>query len=60
MHPGLSLGYWLTLHGLVTFVAVLLYVMTAHVLRQPVAEGQSGMHRRDLNRCARQARSRSP
>jgi len=34
MHPGLSLGYWLTLHGLVTFVAVLLYVMTAHVLRQ--------------------------
>jgi cardiolipin synthase len=34
MHPGLSLGYWLTLHGLVTFVAVLLYVITAHVLRQ--------------------------
>ena len=34
MHPGLTLGYWLTLHGLVTLVAVLLYVMTAHVLRQ--------------------------
>lgn len=34
MHPGLDLGYWLTLHGLVTFVAVLLYVITAHVLRQ--------------------------
>ena len=34
MHPGLSLGYWLTLHGLVTLVAVLLYVITAHVLRQ--------------------------
>ncbi len=34
MHPGLTLGYWLTLHGLVTFVAVLLYVITAHVLRQ--------------------------
>lgn len=34
MHPGLSLGYWLTVHGLVTLVAVLLYVITAHVLRQ--------------------------
>lgn len=34
MHPGLSLGYWLTLHGLVTLAAVLLYVITAHVLRQ--------------------------
>ena len=34
MHPGLTLGYWLTLHGLVTFVAVLLYIITAHVLRQ--------------------------
>lgn len=34
MHPGLTLGYWLTLHGLVTFAAVLLYIITAHVLRQ--------------------------
>ena len=34
MHPGLNLGYWITLHGLVTLAAVLLYVITAHALRQ--------------------------
>ncbi|MEO6033266.1 MAG: PLDc N-terminal domain-containing protein, partial [Burkholderiaceae bacterium] len=34
MIHGLSLAYWLTLHGLVTLLAVLLYVVTAHVLQQ--------------------------
>ena len=34
MFPGLTLAYWLTVHGLVTFVAVLLYAITAHVLQQ--------------------------
>jgi len=34
MFPGLTLAYWLTLHGLVTLTAVLVYVITAHVLQQ--------------------------
>jgi len=34
MFPGLTLAYWLTVHGLVTFVAVMLYAITAHVLQQ--------------------------
>ena len=34
MFPGLTLAYWLTLHGLVTLLAVLIYVVTAHVLQQ--------------------------
>ena len=34
MFPGLTLAYWLTVHGLVTSVAVLLYAITAHVLQQ--------------------------
>jgi cardiolipin synthase len=34
MFPGLTLAYWLTLHGLVTLMAVLIYVVTAHVLQQ--------------------------
>src|SRR5580765_6056923 len=34
MFPGLTLAYWLTVHGLVTCVAVLLYAITAHVLHQ--------------------------
>ncbi len=34
MFPGLSIGYWLTLHGLVTLVAVLLYVVTSRLLHQ--------------------------
>jgi len=34
MFPGLTLAHWLTLHGLVTVVAVLLYVITSHVMRQ--------------------------
>ncbi len=34
MFPGLTLTYWLTLHGLVTLMAVLIYVITAHVLQQ--------------------------
>jgi cardiolipin synthase len=34
MFPGLTTAYWLTVHGLVTFVAVLLYAITAHVLQQ--------------------------
>jgi cardiolipin synthase A/B len=34
MFPGLTLAYWLTVHGLVTFAAVLLYAITAHVLQQ--------------------------
>lgn len=36
----LTLGHWLTLHGLVTIVAVLFYVITSHVMhqrRQPAA-----------------------
>lgn len=34
MFPGLSTAYWLTLHGLVTVVAVLLYVTASHALHQ--------------------------
>ena len=34
MFPGLTLAYWLTLHGFVTLLAVLIYVVTAHVLQQ--------------------------
>jgi cardiolipin synthase len=34
MFPGLSFSYWLTLHGLVTAVAVLFYVITSHVMQQ--------------------------
>jgi cardiolipin synthase len=34
MFPGLTLAYWLTLHGLVTLIAVFIYVVTSHVLRQ--------------------------
>ncbi|HEY4065546.1 MAG TPA: phospholipase D-like domain-containing protein [Burkholderiaceae bacterium] len=34
MFPGLTLAYWLTLHGVVTLLAVLIYVATAHMLRQ--------------------------
>ncbi|MES3012339.1 MAG: phospholipase D-like domain-containing protein [Pseudomonadota bacterium] len=34
MFHGLNLAYWLTVHGLVTVVAVLLYTITAHVLQQ--------------------------
>ena len=34
MFDGTDLTHWLTLHGLVTLVAVLLYVGTAHVLQQ--------------------------
>ena len=34
MFPGLTLAYWLTVHGLVTVVAVLLYAITSHVLQQ--------------------------
>ena len=34
MFAGLTLAYWLTVHGLVTVVAVLLYTITAHVLQQ--------------------------
>ena len=34
MFPGLTLAYWLTVHGLVTLVAVLFYAVTAHVLQQ--------------------------
>jgi cardiolipin synthase A/B len=34
MFPGLTLAYWLTVHGLVTVVAVLMYAITAHVLQQ--------------------------
>jgi len=40
MLPKLTLSYWLTLHGLVTVVAVLAYVVAAHVRqqrRQPAA-----------------------
>ncbi len=31
---GLTTAYWLTVHGFVTIVAVLLYAITAHVLQQ--------------------------
>lgn len=34
MFDGSDLTHWLTLYGLVTLVAVLLYVVTAHVLHQ--------------------------
>ncbi len=34
MFDGTDLTHWLTLHGLVTLVAVLLYIVTAHVLQQ--------------------------
>lgn len=34
MFHSLTLAYWLTVHGLVTLVAVLLYAITAHVLQQ--------------------------
>ena len=34
MFPGLTLAYWLTFHGLVTAVAMLLYAITSHVLQQ--------------------------
>jgi cardiolipin synthase A/B len=34
MFPGLTLGYWLTVHGLVTAIAVLVYVLTSHALHQ--------------------------
>ncbi len=34
MFPGLSLAYWLTLHGLVTALSVVFYAITAHVMQQ--------------------------
>ena len=34
MFPGLTTAYWLTLHGLATVVAVLLYIIASHVLHQ--------------------------
>ena len=34
MFPGLTTAYWLTLHGLATVVAVLLYILTSHALQQ--------------------------
>lgn len=34
MFPALTIAYWATLHGLVTVVAVLFYVITSHVLQQ--------------------------
>ena len=34
MYAGLTLGYWLTLHGFVTAVSVLLYAVTAHLRQQ--------------------------
>ena len=34
MHFGPTTAYWLTIHGFVTIVAVLLYAITAHVLQQ--------------------------
>ncbi|MEF7615842.1 phospholipase D-like domain-containing protein [Aquincola sp. MAHUQ-54] len=40
MLPVLTLAHWLSLHGLVTAIALLIYVITAHVLgqrRQPAA-----------------------
>lgn len=40
MFPALTLTYWLTLHGMVTVIAVLIYVIASHVLqhrRHPTA-----------------------
>ena len=34
MFPALTVAYWLTVHGLVTIVAVLVYIITSHVLQQ--------------------------
>ena len=34
MFPGLTLAYWLTLHGLVTALSVVFYAITAHVMQQ--------------------------
>ena len=34
MFPGLNLAQWLTLHGLVTLLAVLFYVITSHLMHQ--------------------------
>ena len=34
MYAGLQFAYWLTLHGFVTVVSVLLYAITAHVRQQ--------------------------
>jgi cardiolipin synthase len=34
MFPGLTMAYWLTLHGLVTVLAVLIYVITSQLLQQ--------------------------
>ena len=34
MFPALTFLHWLTLHGLVTLVAILLYVITSHVMQQ--------------------------
>ena len=34
MFPALTTTYWLTLHGLATVVAVLLYILTSHALQQ--------------------------
>jgi cardiolipin synthase A/B len=34
MGTDLSTAHWLTAHGLITIVAVLVYVVTAHVLQQ--------------------------
>jgi cardiolipin synthase len=34
MFPSLTLAYWLTLHGLVTLLAVFTYVVAAHLLQQ--------------------------
>ena len=34
MYAGLTLAYWLTLHGFVTAVSVLLYAVTSHVRQQ--------------------------
>jgi cardiolipin synthase len=34
MYPGLTLAYWLTLHGFVTAVSLLLYAVASHVRQQ--------------------------
>ena len=34
MAAGLTTAHWLTLHGMVTVAAILLYVVTSHVMRQ--------------------------
>ena len=34
MHPGLTLGYWLTLHGLVVVLGLGVYVMASRALYQ--------------------------